>query len=124
MVGIVVFLWINLVKTPPIVSIPKESGVTSNKSTSFTSPVNTAPWMAAPIATASSGLTPLFGAFPKNSLTLSYTFGILVIPPTNKTSSILSLVKPESFKHASRGFIDLVTNSETIPSSLALEMLS
>jgi hypothetical protein len=31
LVGIVVFASINLVKTEPIVSIPKESGVTSNK---------------------------------------------------------------------------------------------
>ena len=33
--------------------------------TSFTSPVNTPPWIAAPTATASSGLTDLFGTFPK-----------------------------------------------------------
>jgi len=78
--------------------------------------------MAAPIATASSGLTPLFGAFPKNSLTLSCTFGILVYPPTKRTSSILSFVRPESFKQASRGFNDLTTKSETIPSSFALEI--
>ena len=105
-----------------MVSIPRERGVTSSKSTSLTSPVNTAPWIAAPIATASSGLTPLFGAFPKNSLTLSWTFGILVCPPTKSTSSILSLVRPESFKQASSGFKDRVTRSETIPSSFALDI--
>jgi hypothetical protein len=37
-VGMVVFASINFVKTPPIVSIPKESGVTSNNNTSVTSP--------------------------------------------------------------------------------------
>ena len=42
-VGIVVLASINLVITPPIVSIPKESGVTSNNNTSFTSPVKTPP---------------------------------------------------------------------------------
>ena len=42
-VGIVVFASINFVITFPIVSIPKERGVTSNNKTSFTSPVNTPP---------------------------------------------------------------------------------
>src|SRR5437899_6200369 len=37
--------------------MPNESGVTSNNNTSFTSPVNTPPWIAAPMATTSSGLT-------------------------------------------------------------------
>jgi hypothetical protein len=48
-------------------------------------------------------LTPLFGFFPNNCLTTSYTLGILVIPPTNKTSSILSLLKPESLMQDSSG---------------------
>ena len=43
LVGIVVFRSINFVKTPPKVSTPKESGVTSNKSKSSTSPVKTPP---------------------------------------------------------------------------------
>ena len=120
LVGIVVFLWISLVKTPPIVSIPRESGVTSRRRTSLTSPVNTAPWMAAPIATASSGFTPLLAAFPKKSLTLSYTFGILVIPPTSKTSSILSLVSPESLRQLSSGLRDLLIRSADICSNLPL----
>ena len=49
----------------------KESGVTSNRSTSFTSPVNTPPWIAAPMATTSSGLTPRFGSLPKMDCTIS-----------------------------------------------------
>ena len=36
-------LAMSLVETPPIVSIPRESGVTSNNNTSFTSPVSTPP---------------------------------------------------------------------------------
>lgn len=72
-VGIVVFLLMSLVKTPPRVSIPKESGVTSNSSTSVTSPAKTPPWMAAPIATASSGLTDLLGVRPKRSWTVCWT---------------------------------------------------
>lgn len=65
----VVFLSISFVNTPPSVSIPSESGVTSNKSTSLTSPASTPPWIAAPKATASSGLTALLGARPKISWT-------------------------------------------------------
>ena len=44
--------------------------------------------MAAPIATTSSGLTPLCGSLPKISLTSSCTFGTRVEPPTSTTSSI------------------------------------
>ena len=55
----------SLVITPPMVSIPRESGVTSSRSTSFTSPVSTPPWMAAPMATTSSGFTRAVGLFAK-----------------------------------------------------------
>ncbi|MND55295.1 hypothetical protein D3C80_463760 [compost metagenome] len=41
--GIVVFFSMIGVNTPPIVSIPKVNGVTSNKRTSVLSPDNTAP---------------------------------------------------------------------------------
>ena len=70
-VGIVVFASINFVNTPPIVSIPNDSGVTSSKRTSFTSPVKTPPCIAAPTATTSSGFTPFEGFFPKNFSTTS-----------------------------------------------------
>jgi len=40
-VGIVVFLLIILVNTPPNVSIPKDKGVTSSNNKSFTSPIRT-----------------------------------------------------------------------------------
>ena len=65
-VGIVVLDSISFVITPPIVSIPRDKGVTSKSNTSFTSPVSTPPWIAAPTATTSSGFTPLEGFFPKN----------------------------------------------------------
>ena len=45
-----------------------DSGVTSSRSTSLTSPLSTPPWMAAPMATTSSGLTPLCGSLPKQLL--------------------------------------------------------
>ena len=86
--GIVVFFSIILVNTPPRVSIPNDNGVTSSNNTSLTSPINTPPWIAAPAATTSSGLIPLFGFLPKNDSTHSWTAGILVDPPTNNTSSI------------------------------------
>ena len=43
LVGIVVFLSMSFVVTPPRVSIPNESGVTSRRSTSFTSPFRIPP---------------------------------------------------------------------------------
>jgi len=57
--GIVVFLSIIFVQIPPNVSIPSESGVTSSNNKSLTSPPNTPAWIAAPIATHSSGFIPL-----------------------------------------------------------------
>ena len=42
---------------------------------SLTSPASTPAWIAAPIATTSSGLTPLCGSFPNRSLTICWTFG-------------------------------------------------
>ncbi len=96
--------------TPPKVSIPNDNGVTSKSNKSFISPFNTPPWIAAPTATASSGLTDLFGVLPKIFLTNYCTLGILDIPPTKITSSILSFDTPESLIHASHGLIVLFKN--------------
>ena len=63
-VGIVVLRSMSLVITPPLVSMPSDSGVTSSSRTSLTSPLSTPAWMAAPTATTSSGLTDLFGSLP------------------------------------------------------------
>ena len=81
------------VMTPPTVSIPRVKGVasimTKDSVSSEVSPQIIPPWTAAPNATASSGLIPVFGSFPlKNSLTSYLTFGILVEPPTKTISSI------------------------------------
>ncbi len=73
---------------PPRVSIPNVSGVTSSNRTSFTSPLIIPPWMAAPNDTASSGWTDLSGDNLVISLTISWTFGIRVLPPTKITLSI------------------------------------
>ena len=92
-VGIVVFRSISFVNTPPFVSMPSESGVTSSRSTSLTSPLRTPAWMAAPTATTSSGLTPLCGSLPISSLTFSCTAGMRVMPPTRTTWSIVGRVE-------------------------------
>mmetsp|Transcript_46709 Transcript_46709/g.113826 ORF Transcript_46709/g.113826 Transcript_46709/m.113826 type:complete len:230 (-) Transcript_46709:805-1494(-) len=86
LVGMVVFRGMSFVMIPPNVSIPNDNGVTSSNRISLTSPFKTPPWMAAPIATTSSGFTPRLGFLPKNSSTVSWTLGIRVIPPTKITS--------------------------------------
>ena len=116
----VVFLSINLVDTPPKVSIPSERGVTSNNKTSFTSPCKTPPCIAAPIATTSSGLTLLFGSLPKKFFTVSIIFGILVMPPTKTTSLMSAAEKPESSSAILQGSKVLSTKSETNASNFAL----
>ena len=87
--GIVVLRSMTLVITPPIVSMPSDSGVTSSSSTSRTSPLMTAAWIAAPSATTSSGLTVMFGSLPPVSRRTRFcTAGIRVEPPTRMTSSM------------------------------------
>jgi hypothetical protein len=55
LVGIAVLRWISLVMIPPLVSMPRLSGVTSMSSTSLRSPLRTPACRAAPTATTSSG---------------------------------------------------------------------
>jgi len=54
----------------------------ASNNVSVTSPARTAPWIAAPSATASSGLTSLRGSLPKKSATAFCTIGMRVCPPT------------------------------------------
>ena len=77
-VGIVVLRGIIGVMTPPSVSMPRVSGVTSSSRMSLTSPESTPAWTAAPSATTSSGFTPLCGSLPKNSLTCFWMSGMRV----------------------------------------------
>ncbi|MNX11397.1 hypothetical protein D3C86_411570 [compost metagenome] len=95
-VGMVVLRSISLVATPPRVSMPSESGVTSRSSTSLTSPPRTPAWMAAPRATASSGLTDLSGSLPRNLRMASCTAGMRVEPPTRMTLSMSEGLRSES----------------------------
>ena len=102
-VGMVVLRSMSFVITPPLVSMPSESGVTSRSSTSLTSPLSTPACTAAPMATTSSGLTLLLGSLPVRPETSSATAGIRVEPPTRITWSIWSLVRPASLIACSNG---------------------
>src|SRR5487761_2303052 len=103
LVGIVVLRSMILVITPPLVSMPRLRGVTSSRRMSFTSPLRTPAWTAAPTATTSSGLTPLLGSLPVTLVTNSWTAGMRVEPPTMMTWSILSMVRPASLMAWSKG---------------------
>jgi hypothetical protein len=80
-------------------------------------------WIAAPEATASSGLTELFGFLPKNSSTFFCTSGILVDPQTS-----IICCKSLAFRFASlstflHGSSDFSTKSEIRDSNLTLVIL-
>ena len=99
--------------------MPSDSGVTSSSRTSFTSPCSTPPWIAAPTATASSGFTSFLGSLPKNSLTLSCTFGMRVMPPTRITSPMSDTFTPASLIAMRHGSMVLAIRSSTSASNLA-----
>mmetsp|Transcript_14867 Transcript_14867/g.30617 ORF Transcript_14867/g.30617 Transcript_14867/m.30617 type:complete len:356 (+) Transcript_14867:535-1602(+) len=124
LVGMVVLRGMSLVMTPPRVSMPSERGVTSRSRMSLTSPLRTPPWMAAPMATTSSGLTPREGALPKNSSTVSWTLGMRVIPPTRMISWMSDLSMSASLMQALQGSIDRSTRGWTMFSNCAREILA
>ena len=107
---------------PPLVSMPRDSGVTSMSRTSLRSPWMTPACRAAPIATTSSGLTPLFGSRPSVSLrTSSATAGIRVEPPTSTTWSMSETWIPASRITSWNGCFVRSSRSEVISSNLARE---
>mmetsp|Transcript_4536 Transcript_4536/g.9159 ORF Transcript_4536/g.9159 Transcript_4536/m.9159 type:complete len:318 (+) Transcript_4536:747-1700(+) len=112
------------VKTPPRVSIPRDRGVTSRRRMSLTSPFRTPPWMAAPMATTSSGLTPLLGFFPKKLSTVSCTLGILDIPPTRMMSWISLLEISASLRQFLQGSMVREMRGSTRLSNCARETLA
>ena len=119
------FLSIIVVITPPRVSIPKVRGVTSKSRTSVTpeSPTIIPACNAAPIATASSGLTPLNGALPTSFSIAVWTAGTLVDPPTRITLSTSPLDRPASFIARLVGARVLEMSGSTSSSNLDLERL-
>ena len=91
----------------------------------MTSPARTPAWIAAPMPTTSSGLTPLCGSLPLNiALTASTTAGIRVIPPTRMTSSMSPAFSPASLSAASTGLRVFSTRSRTRSSSLARDRVT
>ena len=105
LVGIAVLRSISLVMTPPLVSMPRDSGVTSISRTSLRSPLSTPACRAAPSATTSSGFTPLFGSLPESSLTRSTTAGMRVEPPTSTTWAMSETLTPASSMTSWKGFL-------------------
>ncbi len=119
-VGIVVFLSMILVNTPPSVSTPRLKGVTSSSTISSISPANTAPCILAPIATHSIGSIPRSIFFPTMFSTVCWTRGIFVIPPNSISLSILSGESPASRIVLIMGFLIFSTIGIAICSSFAL----
>ena len=118
--GMVVLRSMRGVITPPRVSMPSVSGVTSSKSTSLTSPASTPACTAAPTATTSSGLTDLLGSLPAVSLrTSSWIMGMRVAPPTSTTSSSWLADNLASLSACSTGPTQRCTRSSVNCSSLA-----
>ncbi len=85
----------------------------------MTSPASTPACTAAPMATTSSGLTPLWGSLPKNFFTVSCTSGMRVEPPTSTTSSICCGVFLASARALWVGSMLRSTSGRIICSSLA-----
>ncbi len=81
--------------SPPIVSSPSDSGMTSSSNQSSPGarlPASTLAWIAAPSATTWSGLRLLSGGAPKKSATAFWICGMRVAPPTMTTPLISAAV--------------------------------
>ena len=113
---------ISLVATPPMVSMDRESGVTSRRriSPAPASPASLPPWMAAPIATHSSGLRDLLGSLPVSCFTFSCAAIIRVEPPTRSTLPSSEAVMPASFSAFCTGIAVRSMRSCVSSSNLAL----
>ena len=76
--------------------------------------------MEAPSATHSSGLSDLLGSLPVSCLTLSWTAGIRVEPPTRSTWPSSEAVMPASLRAFCTGTVVASTRSCVSSSNLAL----
>ncbi len=105
---------------PPLVSMPRDSGVTSISRTSLRSPLMTPDCTAAPTATTSSGFTDWLASLPPvSSLTSSLTAGIRVEPPTRTTWSMSETPMPASRSTLLNGVRQRPSRSEVISSKWA-----
>ncbi|MOA17120.1 hypothetical protein D3C78_1373650 [compost metagenome] len=85
--------------SPPMVSRPRDSGITSRSSNSPPSrrlPARVSAWIAAPMATTWSGSISVSGVRPNSAPTASRTRGTRVEPPTITTAATSSSSTPLS----------------------------
>ncbi len=115
--GIVVLRGITFFITPPMVSRPNDSEVTSSSMMSCTSWVMMPACTAAPTATASSGLTAWLGSRPISDRTKSCTMGMRLPPPTSTTSSMSLGLRPASVRACFSGARRPLTRSPQRPSN-------
>jgi len=80
LVGIVVLRSISRVNTPPSVSMPSDSGVTSSKEDVLDPRASTPPWIAAPRPRPHPGWTAAIRLLAKICFTVSMTLGMRVMP--------------------------------------------
>mmetsp|Transcript_8404 Transcript_8404/g.24101 ORF Transcript_8404/g.24101 Transcript_8404/m.24101 type:complete len:243 (+) Transcript_8404:977-1705(+) len=133
-VGIVVLRGIMTCITPPTVCSPRDSGVTSRRTKSFTRSSSTmlrpplsvaevsrmAACTAAPIATTSSGLTRWHRALPpKKADRMACTLGMRVEPPTSTISFTSSRAMAASVSACSTGPIRRCSRSSLICSKVS-----
>ena len=124
-VGMVVLRSMSGSLTPPSVSIPSVSGVTSSSTMSLvTSPAMMPACIAAPIATASIGSTPDSGVLPTTSPTNFLTSGILVGPPTITILPMSGVATFASSSAFSMDGLQRCTIGSMSSSSFALVILS
>mmetsp|Transcript_57952 Transcript_57952/g.164996 ORF Transcript_57952/g.164996 Transcript_57952/m.164996 type:complete len:243 (+) Transcript_57952:346-1074(+) len=122
LVGMVVFREMRTVATPPRVSTPRDSGVTSSSTMSFTSPASTPACTAAPTATTSSGFTLWLGLLPPAiSVAIFWMAGMRVEPPTSTISLMSEDESFASFRAFAHGCLQRVMRSAAICSNLALD---
>jgi hypothetical protein len=107
---------------PPSTSTPNVRGVTSTRRISVvTSPAMIAPWIAAPIATASIGSIPLSGSFPITFVMNCLTMGIRVGPPIKIIFSMSAAFSFASSMACNMGALHLSTIGLSNSSNFDLE---
>ncbi|CDD70244.1 putative uncharacterized protein [Sutterella sp. CAG:397] len=120
--GIAVFLGMTFSTSPPMVSRPRDNGVTSRSnqsSPSATLPASLLACIAAPTATTWSGSMLQSGAFPKYASTALRTQGMRVAPPTSTTPLISAALFLASFKTFPTASVVFCTSGKTMSSKAA-----
>jgi hypothetical protein len=121
LVGIVVLRGISVVITPPSVSMPSDSGVTSSSTMSLTSPARTPALDRRAQRDDLVGVDALVRLLAEELLDLLLTSGMRVEPPTSTTSSISDGDLPASSSAFLQGSIVRSTRSPTSARTCARE---